>query len=183
MPKLFAAALLALAATGPVRVVDLENRTIDPFQGNASAKAVVFLFTATDCPISNRYAPEIQRLYQAYSDKGVKFFLIYPNPADTPALIREHAKSFGYSAEALRDPKQALAKFVGATIMPEAAVYAGGRVVYRGRIDDRYVDLGRERPFATTHDLADVLTAVLAGAPVLHRTTQAVGCYIADLAR
>jgi len=183
MPKLFAAALLALAATGPVSVVDLENRTIDPFQANASAKAVVFLFTATDCPISNRYAPEIQRLYQAYADKGVKFFLIYPNPADTPALIREHAKSFGYPAEALRDPKQALAKFVGATIMPEAAVYAGGQVVYRGRIDDRYVNLGLERPSATTHDLADALTAVLAGAPVPHRTTQAVGCYIADLAR
>jgi len=183
MPKLFAAALLALAATASVRVVDLENRTIDPLQANAGAKAVVFLFTATDCPISNRYAPEIQRLYQAYSDKGVKFFLIYPNPADTPALIREHAKSFGYSAEALRDPKQALAKFVGATITPEAAVYAGGRVAYRGRIDDRVVDLGLERPAATKHDLADALAAIVAGKPVAQSTTQAVGCFIADLAR
>jgi thiol-disulfide isomerase/thioredoxin len=183
MPKLLAAALLALAATASVRVVDLENRAVDPLQANSGAKAVVFLFTATDCPISNRYAPEIQRLYQAYADKGVKFLLIYPNSADTPALIREHAKSFGYSAEALRDPKQALAKFVGATIVPEAAVYAGGRVVYRGRIDDRYVDLGLERPSPTTHDLADALAAVLAGASVPHRTTQAVGCYIVDFAR
>lgn len=183
MPKLFAAALLALAATAPVRVVDLENRTIDPFQANASAKAVVFLFTATDCPISNRYAPEIQRLYHLYADKGVKFFLIYPDPAATPALIRQHAKSFGYPAEALRDPSQALAKFVGATITPEAVVYANGRVMYRGRIDDRFVDLGVERPRATTHDLGDALAAVVAGQPVARATTQAVGCYIADLAR
>src|SRR5258706_161747 len=79
--------------------------------------------------------------------------------------------------------RHGLAKFVGATITPEAVVYAGGRVAYRGRIDDRYVDLGLERPAATTHDLAEALAAVLAGTPVPHPTTQAVGCYIADLAR
>ena len=72
---------------------------------------------------------------------------------------------------------------MGATITPEAVVWAGGRVQYRGRIDDRYVDLGVERPAATEHDLADAITAVLAGTPVAHPQTQAVGCYIADFAR
>ena len=66
------------------------------------------------------------------------------------------------------------------TVTPEAAVYAGGRVVYHGRIDDRYVDLGLERPAAQVHDLADALSAVVAGQPVKHPVTQAVGCYIAD---
>jgi len=183
MPKLLAAAILALVATASVRVLDLENRRIDPFQASVGAKAVVFLFTATDCPISNRYAPEIQRVYQAYADKGVTFFLVYPNPADTPALIREHVKSFGYKAQPLRDPKHDLARFTGATITPEAAVYAGGRLVYRGRIDDRYVELGLERPTATTHDLADAIAAAVAGKPVPHATTQAVGCFIVDMAR
>jgi hypothetical protein len=65
-------------------------------------------------------------------------------------------------------------------VTPEAAVYANGRVVYHGRIDDRYVDLGLERPAPTVHDLDDALTAVLAGRPVEHPVTQAVGCYIAD---
>ena len=67
--------------------------------------------------------------------------------------------------EALRDPAHALVKFTEATITPEAAVVADGRVVYRGRIDDRYVDLGVERPSPTQRDLADALTAVLAGKP------------------
>jgi len=183
MPKLIAAALLALAATAPVRVLDLENRAVDPFQLTAGTKAVVFVFTATDCPISNRYAPEIQRLYHAYTDRGVKFFLIYPNPADTPALIREHAKSFGYPAEALRDPKQALAKAAKVTIAPEAAVFVQGRLMYHGRIDDRFVDLGVDRPEPTERDLDEALAAVLAGKPVPHPVTQAVGCYIADYAR
>ena len=83
----------------------------------------------------------------------------------------------------MRDPKLALVKFAGATITPEAAVVVGGRVVYRGRIDDRYVDLGRERPAPTQRDLFDVLTAIVAGKPVPHATTQAVGCFISDFAR
>ena len=93
------------------------------------------------------------------------------------------AFSYTGATEALRDPTHALVKFVGATVTPEAAVYAGGRVVYRGRIDDRYVDLGVERPAPTRHDLADALTASLAGKPAPHATTQAVGCFIADFAR
>ena len=92
--------------------------------------------------------------------------------------------AFAYAGrEAVRDPDLALVKFTGATITPEAAVVVGGKVVYRGRIDDRYVDLGVERPSPTTHDLVDALTAVLAGKPVARATTQAVGCFIADLAR
>jgi thiol-disulfide isomerase/thioredoxin len=183
MPPLIAAVLLALAATAPVRILDLDNRSVNPFESMADAKALVFLFTATDCPISNRYAPEVQRLYRAYGGRGVKFVLVYPNPADTPELIREHARSFGYPAEALRDPKQALAKLSKVTIAPEAAVFLNGRLMYHGRIDDRFVDFGLDRPQPTVHDLDDAIAAVLAGKPVPHPVTQAVGCYIADYAR
>src|SRR4029077_9945651 len=93
------------------------------------------------------------------------------------------AFAYAGAAQALRDPEHALVKFVGATVTPEAAVYAGGRVVYRGRIDDRYVDLGVERPAATQHDLADALAASLDGKPAPHPPPQAVGCFIADFAR
>ena len=160
-----------LFAPPQVRVQRLEGGapTFDPFSTPSGIKAIVFLFTSTDCPISNRFAPEVRRLATAYAPQGVLFRLVYVNPAE--------------DATAIRDSKHALAKFVGATITPEAVVYAGGRVAYRGRIDDRYVDLGLERPAATTHDLAEALAAVLAGTPVPHPTTQAVGCYIADLAR
>lgn len=185
MPKLLAAALLALAATGPVRVLDLENRAIDPFQADPGIKAIVFLFTSTDCPISNRYAPEVRRIVEKYASQGVVFRLVYPGPNETVSAIREHMAAFSYEGtiEAVRDPRLALVKLIGATITPEAAVYTGGRVVYRGRIDDRYVDLGLERPSATMHDLADAIGAAITGKPIAHATTQAVGCFIADLAR
>ncbi|MBI3491286.1 MAG: hypothetical protein HY047_05825 [Acidobacteria bacterium] len=175
-----------LHAAPQVRVQSVDGpQTVDPLAAPPDVKAIVFLFTSTDCPISNRYAPEVRRLATTYGPKGVVFRLIYPNPAETASAIREHLASFAYAgvAHAYRDPKLDLVKFVGATITPEAAIVAGGKIVYRGRIDDRYVDLGLERPAATTHDLDDAIEAVVAGKKVPHPTTQAVGCFIADFAR
>ena len=168
-----------------VLVQTLTGAPVDALQAPAGTTAIVFLFTSTDCPISNRYAPEVRRIAETFAAKGVTFRLIYPNPAETAAAIREHMSAFAYAGatEALRDPAHALVKFAGATVTPEAAVYAKGRIVYRGRIDDRHVDLGVERPAATRRDLFDALTAIVAGKAVAQPTTQAVGCFIADFAR
>jgi hypothetical protein len=171
------------ARAGQVRLLDLENRPVDPLHPAPETKATVLLFVTTDCPISNRYAPEVVRLFKSFASKGVSFWLIYPNPAETPQAIRDHLVSFGYPIQALRDPAHALAQLVHATVTPEAVVVAGGRIVYRGRIDDRYVELGVQRPAPTRRDLEDALTAVLAGKPVPLPTTQAVGCVIADFLR
>ena len=168
-----------------VLVQSLTGTAVDALQAPAGTKAIVFLFTSTDCPISNRYAPEVQRVVSQFAEHGIVFKLVYPNPADEAAAIHEHMTTFSYAGamEALRDPTHALVKFTKASVTPEAVIVAGGRVVYRGRIDDRYVDLGIERPAPTQHDLADALAAVLAGKRVAHATTQAVGCFIADFAR
>ena len=171
-----------LAADAALRVESLDGAAVNPLDARACTKAIVFLFTSTDCPISNRYAPEVRRLAEKFARQGVVFRLVYPNPADKRHAIVEHMKAFGYAgvSEALRDPRHSLVKHTGVTVTPEAAVYAGGRVVYHGRIDNRYVDLGLERPAATVHDLDAALTAVLAGRPLERPVTQAVGCYIAD---
>jgi hypothetical protein len=185
MAAVVLASLVVAGVPAQVRVQTIDGTAIDALAAPAGTKAIVFLFTSTDCPISNRYAPEVRRIVTTFASQGVEFRLVYPSTADRPSAIREHMASFGYegSLQALRDPKLALVKYVKATVTPEAAVVVDGRVAYHGRIDDRYVDIGLERPAPTTHDLADALTAVLAGRPVAHQTTQAVGCFIADLAR
>jgi hypothetical protein len=58
---------------------------------------------------------------------------------------------------------------------------AGPRMLYRGRIDDRYVDFGRARPAPTTRDLREVLQALAAGSTLTLRTTPVVGCFIPPL--
>jgi hypothetical protein len=168
-----------------VIVQALSGAPVDALQAPAGTNAIVFVFTSTDCPISNRYAPEVRRIAAAFGSKGIVFRLVYPNPSEHAEAIREHVTAYSYAGvgDAVRDPNLALVKFAGVEVTPSAAVVVRGRVVYRGRIDDRYVDLGRERPAATRHDLFDAVTAVLAGKPVPHATTTAVGCFISDFAR
>ena len=168
-------------ASSTIRVVDLEGRMVDPFE-LADASATVFVFTRTDCPISNRYAPEIRRLHERFEPRNVVFYLVYPDPRESADVIRKHLKEYGYKCRALRDPQHALVKLTGATITPEAAIFAGpAELIYRGRIDDRYVALGQARATATTKDVEVALEAALNGRPVPNPTTQAVGCIIADL--
>ena len=102
----------------------------------------VLVFTTTDCPISNRYAPEIQRLATKFA-RDVRFVFVYPVPSDSEAAIREHRKKFG-DGEWRRDPSQQLVKLTGVTVTPEVAVMtADQKILYRGRIDDRYSNSAR----------------------------------------
>lgn len=142
----------------------------------------VLIFVSIDCPVSNRYAPEVKRIYDDFAPSGVRFRLVYPNPLDGDEAISRHVREYGYPPIGERDRDHLLAKTAGATITPEAAVFdRRGRLVYLGRIDDRFVELGRERPAATRNDLRNVLTALVAGKPVIPSRTQAVGCFIADM--
>src|SRR5213078_2580415 len=43
-------------------------------------KLFVCLFTRTDCPVSNSYAPPVRRMYEKFSPLGVGFYLVYPDP-------------------------------------------------------------------------------------------------------
>src|SRR5438128_8993797 len=109
-----------------VLVQSLSGAPVDALQAPVGTKAIVFLFTSTDCPISNRYAPEVQRVVAEFSSRGVVFRLVYPNPADQVAAIHEHMTAFSYAGamEALRDPAHTLVKFTKATVTPEAAIVA-----------------------------------------------------------
>jgi peroxiredoxin len=168
-------------AATDLRLPDLDGRQIEPLRAK-DAKAIVFIFIRTDCPLSNRYAPEVRRLNDKFAKSGVRFWLVYPDQGESGEIIRNHIKEYEYRLSALRDPEHKLVKITGAQVTPEAAVFLpGGRMVYRGRIDDRYVALGKARPATTTRDLEQVLEAILEGKRVTNKTTAAIGCFIPDL--
>src|SRR5262245_50761865 len=102
----------------------LSGATVDALAAPAGTTAIVYVFTSTDCPISNRYAPELQRLVRTFAPKGVIFRLVYPSRSESDTAIRSHVKSFSYdgAAEPLRDSDLALVKHSGATITPEVLV-------------------------------------------------------------
>jgi peroxiredoxin len=155
---------------------DADGRAHTPLS-RPEAKAIVFLFVLPDCPIANYYAPEIKRICADYKDRKVTAFVVHCDPDVTAARAREHAKEYGLPCPVLLDPKHALAKKLGATKAPEAVVVGpDGKVAYRGRIDDTYVDYGKRRVAPTRRDLRLALDAVLAGKPVAPATTPVIGC-------
>lgn len=145
----------------------------------AGKHAVVLFFVSTDCPLSNNYVPEFNRIEQEYTPRGVVFYAVQGDATVATGQVREHAKEFGYRFPYLFDPQESLATFTGATTTPEAAVLApAGQVLYLGRIDNRLQDFGQQRVKITEFDLRDALDAILAGKPVPHPRTRALGCAI-----
>lgn len=154
---------------------------VDPFAATAGA-GVVLLFLRTDCPIANRYAPTLRRIHDEFAPRGVSFWCVYPDPRTTAAAARLHQSEYALPERALLDPAHRLVAAAGVAITPEAAVFdRTGRLHYRGRIDDRFVDYGIARAQATAHDLRDALAALLDGRPAAPPGGPAIGCLIADL--
>jgi hypothetical protein len=165
----------------PIELLDLDGRNVNMPRAH-QGQVVVAVFTQSDCPISNRYAPDVKELCEKFAPQGVKFYLVYVDPRETPEAIRAHLAEYEYPCDALRDPDHKLAAYTGAKVTPEAAVFDGeGDLVYRGRLDDRYDDFGKSRPEPTKHDLAEAIEAALAGRHVAEPVTKAIGCYIEDL--
>ena len=167
------AASVAMAAT-----LDLAGNARDPFA--SSSRARVFVFVRTDCPITNRYAPELRRLSGAFPEAD--FWMVYPDGSESPERIRQHMMDYALPGRVLRDPRHELVNKARVTAAPEAAVFdAAGRLMYHGRIDDLWVAPGVSRPVARVHDLEDAIAAVLDGRPVKLAETHAVGCSLADV--
>ncbi|HZR20833.1 MAG TPA: redoxin domain-containing protein [Verrucomicrobiae bacterium] len=151
---------------------------------DARIAAKVYIFVNNDCPIANRYSPEIRRLYEQYAPRGVAFWLVHCDPQETEAGVREHNQQYSLTLPIIMDRDQSLARRCRAEVVPSASVFSDqGGLVYHGRIDDRLAEIGRERPQPSRHDLAEALDAILTHRPVAVAETRAVGCYISNVPR
>jgi hypothetical protein len=177
-PQPASGARLKPAPTTEVRVRDVGGRSWSLLAPVPKQTDLLF-FIATDCPISNRYVPEIARVCREYQPRGVRCFAIYPDAADAGA-VRHHRQEYAIDAAipAILDRDHRVVDAVGPRVTPEAAIYSTAGRVYRGRIDNLYIDVGRARREATQHDLRLALDASLAGRRIVQPETDAIGCVI-----
>ena len=186
---LFASALACPRAHGEQEQTDLpvnlKGEAIDPL-AKVKSPAVVLIFVAVDCPISNRYAPVINSLSKRFGADGVAFWLVYPDRSVSEETIHRHREDYAFTLPALRDPGNFLVQRAQAKVTPQVAVFlpsgdgsSEGRRVYSGRIDDQYVAFGKWRSKPQREDLKEVLEAITDGTALEPRTTNAVGCSIA----
>ncbi len=169
---------VSVASSAAITVPGLDGAPVDPFAPAGDVEATVLLFVMTDCPISNRYAPAVRRLHDEFAGT-IRFWLVYVDAERPGDELREHHASFGYPFGAVRDVDGALVALAGASVTPEVALFdPDRRLLYRGRIDDRYVSFGVARRAPRTRDLHDRLGRIAAGESLAFSETRAVGCYI-----
>jgi hypothetical protein len=166
-----------ITAVSTIMVKDLDGNTRTFFsETNVGAKPVAFIFILPDCPVSNSYAPELKRLRNSFLQ--IDFYLVYADPDLGADEARKHAKDYDFGFPGLLDPSQELVRKAGATRTPEAAVFSpDGKLLYRGRIDDRYVDFGKKRDQPGQRDLENALLAIQQNNPAHWPDKPPTGCY------
>jgi peroxiredoxin len=140
----------------------------------SKAKAVVLMFIATQCPVSNGYNTRMVSLYNDYKEKNIVFLGINSNKQESVEEVKQHAKDHGFEFTILKDDKNVVADKFGASVTPEIFVLNPSlEILYHGRIDD-----SRREADVTSHDLRNALDEVLTGKPVSVPVTKAFGCTI-----
>lgn len=189
--RMLAAGLLVLVSLGataraseeaipPARfltALDLEGKTHRIGNGEGY-QAVALVFMSHECPISRQYIPELNRLAGALADKPVKFVGVVSERGLSRAAAVKFQQDFKVTFPILFDASGEIAAALRPTHVPEAFVLnTDSQVVYRGRIDDQYAEIGKKRPApASKHDFADAIGATLEGIPLEVAKTTPVGC-------
>jgi peroxiredoxin len=139
-----------------------------------NSKAIVIMFIATQCPVSNAYNQRMVALDEDYSDKSVTLLGINSNKQEDAEEVKAHAGENGLEFIILKDPNNTIADRFNAKYTPEIFVLSSDlNILYHGRIDD-----SRKESNVESMDLRDALDEILDGKKVSITETKAFGCTI-----
>ena len=159
----------------------IENFTLKDYNGKEhslsdyrDSKAIVVMFIATECPVSNAYNSRMENIYKNYSQKNIACIGINSNKTESVERIKEHANEKGLTFTILKDEKNTIADRFGASFTPEVYVLNGNfEILYHGRIDN-----SKNEADVVSKDLENALNEILAGKEVSKKETKAFGCSI-----
>ena len=156
----------SLAAEAPKSADDPYPQDIlpDSAGGNLSLPAArgqvatVLVCMSIECPISNEYTPTLNRLAEKFLPSGVSFIGINPNSGQTLREMADHARQFKIAFPFVKDAGAKVSRRLLFQVTPEVCVFdRGGKLAYRGRIDDRYRARGGAAGAVATADLERAL--------------------------
>ncbi|QSE96020.1 thioredoxin family protein [Fulvivirga lutea] len=159
-------------------VVSEKELTLDELKSDT---ATVIMFICNHCPYVKHIQEELVRLAEDYIPEGIKFIAISSNdvenyPEDSPELMREEAKKWGYPFPYLYDETQAVARAYDAACTPDFYVFNKAmELIYRGQLDDSRP--GNGKPL-TGADLRGALDDYLKGNPISDHQIPSQGCNI-----
>lgn len=149
-----------------------------PAQMKDDDAASVVVFLSPWCPISQKYIPTLNAIYEEYASRDVEFFALMPGKVAAKER-KKFVDDFKVKFPVIPDKKFRWAASMDAAITPEVFLFDhNDSLQYRGAIDNWFYDLGRYRSEPTDHYLINAVQAVLAGKTPAIKSTEATGCSI-----
>jgi thiol-disulfide isomerase/thioredoxin len=141
----------------------------------------VLVFYSSSCPISNSYAPTLNRIAKEFPS-SLKLVGACVDSDLSDAEVVTHARDFELKFPVICDTRGQLAARLGAKVTPEAfLIDPKGRVRYHGRIDDQFSPRNQRNTRRDVRELRDAIAAVLEGKEVVRSYVPAAGCPIPKL--
>ncbi len=146
----------------------------------ADARLLIVVFSCNHCPYVVGSEDRMNALFARYAPQGVAMIAINPNetlnhPTDSIEHMIQRAADKGFRFPYVRDESQQVALAYGALRTPHFYVFdTQRRLRYTGRMDDNPKNAAK----AATHELADALDALLAGAEPPVPVTNPIGCNV-----
>lgn len=173
---------LALGTTAPAfNLPDTVSGKMLSLESLRSDKATVIMFLCNHCPYVKHVNPEVVRVSNEYTPKGISFIGISSNdvaqfPEDGPEQMKKAAATLGYTFPYLYDETQDVARAYDAVCTPDFYVFDKKLLlIYHGQIDDSRAS--GHLPL-TGKDLRTVLDCILNGEPVSEFQRPSIGCSI-----
>jgi hypothetical protein len=165
-----------------VRTVTDSQGAVHQLGAKPGVKAVVLVFLGPECPISQRYVPELNRIVAAHQTNAVEFYAVVAVRKTTRTNVAAFTKEYAVGFPVLVDDSLALARWLRPTHVPEAYVLKrDGDLVYHGRIDDWYQSIGKPRAVIQQRELREAIDAVLSDRTPTRSYARPVGCYFEEL--
>jgi len=161
-----------------ILVVGQPQQAIDIVEKTDQIK--VYIFLLDECKICHHYSLSLTELYNTYESEQIEFVGLFPNFVSKPKEISKFKKNYKIPFPLKTDYYKSKAKKFGVTVTPEVVVYNDTKdeILYKGRIDNSYFKLGKQRTHTTKFELRDALQAITAGEEITVKETLSVGCFI-----
>lgn len=139
----------------------------------------LYLFLLDDCPICLNYTSLLNELYAEYGTR-ISFQGYFPNFSSKQKKIDKFKQTYNIEFPLQTDYFKEQAKKWNAQVTPEVILYnhRNNKILYQGRIDNKFVRLGKRRNVVTKHELVDAIKQTLAFKEVLTAFAEPVGCFI-----
>lgn len=133
-----------------------------------------------DCRICQFYSNELRSIHSDFNSEAINFIGLFPNRYSSEDGIAAFKSKYDIPFILKREYYQTKTKKFGVSITPEVIIYdeKNKKLLYKGRIDDSYVRVGRRKRHVSSHDLREALTSIKEQKLIKNPETIAIGCFI-----